>query len=435
MGCCGMAGKSKNTLAIGKRAIDALPVPADGEAWFWDTRFKGFGLRVKANGTKSYALQYRNANGQSRKFTIGRHGEITPDAARKKAADLLAEIRLGSDPAAARQEQRQALTVSELAARYLAEGPAARPDKKPSSWRSDRSNLARHVLPLLGNRHVRTLVKADIERWQQAVADGKTAVDVKTGFRGRAIVEGGKGAAARALASVATMLSWAAERGIIPDNPARGVRAFKGQKLERFLSADEVARLGEAIIALVQQSRLNPKVAAVIRLLLLTGCRKSEILSLQWSFVSFDRQCLDLPDSKTGARVVPLSAAALDVLAAMPREHASPWVFPAERGEGHLTLPYKDWQRVAERADLPGVRLHDLRHSFASAAVAGGASLYLTAKLLGHKQSRTTERYAHFADDPVRAAANAIAGRIADSLNGIGAGDKVARLRSTKANS
>ena len=202
-----MAGGSENTLVIGKRAMDTLPVPAEGEAWFWDTRLKGFGVRVKANGSKSYMVQYRNAAGQSRKFTIGRHGEITPDAARKKAAELLAEVRLGGDPAAARQEQRQALTLNELATRYLAEGHAARPDKKPSSWRSDRSNLIRHVLPLLGSRHARTLVKADIERWQQAVAEGKTAADVKTGVRGRAIVEGGKGAAARALARLPTWQS------------------------------------------------------------------------------------------------------------------------------------------------------------------------------------------------------------------------------------
>lgn len=427
-----MAGKSENTLVIGKREVDALTVPADGEAWFWDARLKGFGIRVKANGTKSYVLQYRNAAGQSRKFTIGRHGEITPDQARKRAATLLAEIRLGNDPTAVRQEQRQAVTVAELATRYLAEAPAARPDKKPSSWRTDRSNLNRHVLPLIGSRQARTLVKADIERWQQAVAEGKTAADVKTGFRGRAIVEGGKGAAARAFATLRAMLSWAAERAIIPDNAARGVRPFAGQKRERFLSTDEVARLGEATTALVAESRLNPKVAAVIRLLLLTGCRKSEILTLQWRFVSLDRQSLDLPDSKCGARIVPLSAAALAVLADLPREQGSPWVFPAERGTGHLTLPYKDWQRVAMRADLPEVRLHDLRHSFASAAVAGGASLYLTSKLLGPKQSRTTERYAHFSEDPVRAAANLTADRLADALNGGKSGEVIALRNRTR---
>ena len=249
-----MAGKSDNTLMIGKRAVDALLLPANGEAWFWDTRLKGFGVRVKASGAKSYALQYRNAAGQSRKFTIGRHGEITPEAARKKAAELLAEVRLGSDPAAARQEQRQALTLGDLAARYLAEAPAARPDKKPSSWRIDRSNLNRHVLPLLGSKQARSLVKADIERWQQAVAEGKTAADVKTGFRGRAIVEGGKGAAARALATLRAMLSWAAERAIIPDNAARSVRPFTRQKRERFLSTDEVTRLGEAISALSRKA-------------------------------------------------------------------------------------------------------------------------------------------------------------------------------------
>ena len=170
----------------------------------------------------------------------------------------------------------------------------------------------------------------------------------------------------------------------------------------------------------------------MIRLLLLTGCRKSEILSSRWAFVGFDRQSLDLPDSKCGARVVPLSVAALAVLEALPREHGSPWVFPAERGTGHLTLPYKDWQRVAERANLPEVRLHDLRHSFAECPpLLAVPHLYLTSKLLGHKQSRTTERYAHFAEDPVRAAANVTADRLADALNG-GSQSNVVRIGASR---
>lgn len=403
-----MAGKSGRSVTITKRTVDALAMPATGEAWLWDDRLTGFGVRAR-NGSKTYLLQYRNAAGRSRKFTIGKHGVITPAEASEIARELLARIRLGADPAEERQDRRQSLTVTELATLYLADGPASRPDKKPSSWARDRSAINRHILPLLGRKDARTLTKADIERWQADVAMGKTAADVKTGFRGRAIVEGGKGAAARALATLSSMLAWATDRGILKGNPARGVLTFKGEKRERFLSIDEVARLGQALAAMVAERALNPRAADAIRLLLLTGCRKSEILTLRWAHVSTESRRITLPDSKTGARIVTLPDAAINLLATIPKEIGSPYVFPAHRGAGHLTLPYKDWQRVAKRAGLEGVRIHDLRHSFASAAVAGGASLYLTAKLLGHKQSRTTERYAHFADDPIRAAANAVA--------------------------
>lgn len=402
---------------ITKTVVDALAPAAAGDAFVWDAELKGFGVRVKASGAKAYILSYRNKHGQRRRLTIGRHGELTPAQAREQAASLLGKIRLGADPVEARQEERQALTVADIINAYLADGPAAKPDKKTSSWVTDRSNLDRHARPLLGSKLARALVKADIERWHRAVAAGETATDERTGAHGRALVRGGKGTAARALAVLAAMFAWAVERGLIPNNPARGVRAFRGEKRERFLSIEELARLGETLAAMVASHELNPKVAAIIKLLAFTGCRKSEITSLQWSFVRTEHGCIELTDTKTGARRVPLSAAALDVLAALPREDGQPWVFPAERiSAGCYVLNYDTWQRVAARAGLAGVRLHDLRHSFASAAVAGGASLWLTAKLLGHRQSRTTERYAHFADDPIRAAADAVAGRIANAL-------------------
>lgn len=177
---------------------------------------------------------------------------------------------------------------------------------------------------------------------------------------------------------------------------------------------------------------LNRHAAAAIRLLILTGCRKSEILTLEWPFVSFERRCLNLPVSKSGAKAVPLAASALDVLAGLSRDEARAgrphWVFPAARGGGPYSLPYKDWQTVAARAGLPGVRLHDLRHSYASVAVSDGTSLYITAKLLGHKQSRTTERYAHLEDSPVRAAAERTAKRIADAMRGAAGGGEVVPL-------
>jgi integrase len=349
---------------------------------------------------------------------------------------MLAEIRLGADPVAERREQRHAKTVAQLIDTYLAEGPASRPNKRPRSWESDRSNLSRHVRPLLGTRTVQSLTRADIERWQADVAASKTATVEKIGPRAVAHVEGGKGAAARALANFRAMLSWAVEREMIAENPAKGVRPFAGRKCERFLTTEEVAHLGEALVALQAEGELNAYAAAAIRLLVLTGCRKSEILTLQWPFVNFERRCLDLPISKSGAKIVPLAAPALEVLAGLPRHEAKAghpqWVFPAARGGGCYSLPYKDWQRVAARAGLPGVRMHDLRHSFASVAVSDGASLYVTAKLLGHRQSRTTERYAHLSDSPVRAAAERTAKRLADAMRGDVTGGEVVPLERGK---
>lgn len=392
----------------------------------WDDRLKGFGVRVKSSGARSYVLQYRNAAGVSRRFTIGRHGELTAEQARTTAAKMLAEIRLGADPARSRKEQRRAETVGELVEIWLAEKPSrtrsGRP-KKQSSWATDEANLRRHVVPLLGRRDAAGLTRADIERWKRDVAAGKTAADERTRKRGRARVSGGAGVAGRALDSLASMLAWAVGEGIIHASPASGVKRYQPRRMQRFLSAEELARLGEAVAAMESEGALHPYAAAVIRLLATTGCRKGEILGLQWPFVDFERRVLDLRDSKTGERPVPLGAAALAVLADLARIKSAAgqpaWVFPAGRGAlGHYSFPYRDWQRVAARAGLANVRLHDLRHSFASLAVSSGTSLYVLSKLLGHSSQRMSERYAHLGDDPLRAAADATARRVADAMNG-----------------
>ena len=222
------------------------------------------------------------------------------------------------------------------------------------------------------------------------------------------------------------MLQFAAERKLIPSNPAKGVRLLKGQPKERFLSEAEVARLGDTLAAMQAEHRLSANAANAVRLLLLTGCRKSEITALRWDWVDFERSCLRLPTSKTGAKVVALAAAALELLAGLrERDPAGVWVLPGARGEGAYTGLQKDWERIRERAGLPGVRLHDLRHSFASFAVADGHTLFLVGKALGHKQARTTEIYAHLSDDPLRQLADRTGARINAAL-AIGAGKPAA---------
>jgi integrase len=400
-----------------KRTVDAEQ-PEASEKFKWDDDLPGFGLRVFPSGRKSYVVQYKigGRGGRTRRISLGLHGKLTVDEARKKAARLLAAVADGGDPAMDRAEARQALSVADLAKLYLAEGPAEKPNKKASSWATDRSNIERHVVPLLGRKMANALAPADIARFQADVATGRSKADIKTGMRGRAIVEGGRGTAARSLAVLGAMLQFALGRKLIPSNPAKGVPLLKGEKKERFLSETEVAKLADALSAMEAERRLSATAVAAVRLLMLTGCRKTEVLSLRWEWVDFERGCLRLPDSKTGAKVVPLAASAMELLSELPRNAA--YVLPAARGVIHYTGLQKDWERVRVRAGLPGLRLHDLRHSFASFAVADGNTLFMVGKVLGHKQSRTTEVYAHLADDPLRAVVDRTAARIAAAMKG-----------------
>jgi integrase len=421
-----------------KRTVDAAEVPPSGETFLWDDDLRGFGLRVYASGRRIFVVQYRlrgGRGGRTRRIVLGEYGKMTPDEARKRAAKVLAAVDDGRDPAAERDEAKSTLNVSDLAAIYLEEGPAAKPNKRPSSWATDRSNIERHVKPLLGRKLAKALTQADVAKFQADVAAGKSKADVRTGFRGRAIVEGGRGTAARSLAVLGAMLQFAFERKLIASNPAKGVRLLKGQPKERFLSEAEVARLGDTLAAMQAEHRLSANAADAVRLLLLTGCRKSEITALRWDWVDFERGCLRLPTSKTGAKVVALAGAALELLAGLrERDPAGGWVLPAAKGSGPYTGLQKDWERIRNRAGLPGVRLHDLRHSFASFAVADGHTLFMVGKVLGHKQARTTEVYAHLADDPLRAVADSTAARIAAAMKrNAGSGDKVVPLRPQRA--
>ena len=262
------------------------------------------------------------------------------------------------------------------------------------------------------------------------VAAGKTAVDEKTGYRGRAIVTGGRGAATETVVLLSSMLTFAAKRRLRPDNPALGVQLFKRGRRERFLSPAELGKLGETL-GEMEAEGANGTALAALRLLMLTGCRKSEILTLRWEWIDFERACLRLPDTKTGARVIPLGAPALQILADLPR--AGAFVLPAERGaDGHFVGLQKFWTRARTGAGLPDVRLHDFRHSFASVGVASGDSLYIVGKLLGHAKAETSQRYAHLADDPLRAAADRIAGAIASAMKPTGATGAVVPLKSAR---
>jgi integrase len=415
---------------ITKRSVDALAPGAGGaEAVLWDSEVKGFGVRVQRGGSKSYILHYRGGIGRGatlHKLTIGRHGSPwTAETARAEAKRLLAEVAAGRDPATARQAERNALMFGDLIDLYLAEGVG---HKKASTLKADRGRMEHHLRPLLGKLRAERIGRAEIERMRNSVEMGKTAEKIEDGEKRKAgsIAVGGEGAAAQCVALVSSIYAFAIGRGLCPDNPARGVKKAPVRKVERFLSEAEIARLAKALDAEAQKSG-NPYPSAAIKLLLLTGCRKGEILNLRWEHVDFERECLRLPDSKTGAKVVYLNAPARTLLQGLPRMAADSRVIPPLRGASVVPAIDKVWSRVRKAAKLADVRLHDLRHSFASVGAAGGLSLPIIGALLGHKHAATTQRYAHLSADPLRAANDTVGARIASAMN-----PKPKRKRSAK---
>jgi integrase len=398
-----------------KRAVDAAEA-GNTAVFIWDDEIKGFGLRIAPGGTKSYVLNYRAGRGRKalqHRITIGKHGSPwTPEQARQEARRLLGTIAAGDDPAAARKAEARTMTLAALCDLYLAEGAA---HKKPSSLKSDRGRIKNHIVPLLGALPIDCIQRADVERMLRDVTAGRTAAQVPQRLpRGR-LTRGGSGTAAQAVAVLGAVMSFAVERGLRDDNPARGVKKPPGRRMERLLSEVEIARLGQALAA---EARANPYPAAAIRLLLLTGCRRSEILGLRWEWIDFERAMIFLPDSKTGQKPVYLNAPALEVLEKLPRQLGNPHVICGRRADGAYAGLQKVWRRVRTAAGLPGVRLHDLRHSFASIGAAGNNSLLILGKLLGHRHAATTERYSHLSTDPMRQAAEAIGQRISTALAG-----------------
>lgn len=382
-----------------KRLVDTLEPLPRGDLVVWDEDLPGFGLRVKPSGAKSFCIQYR-AQGRSRRATLGTYGRLTPDEARKLARQMLADVAKGADPAEARIQGRQAPTIKDLAQRYVEEH--AKTKKKPASIFRDQRLIERFILPALGSKRVEAVTRGDVGRLHHKIGQ-ETPIQAN-----------------RVLAVLSKMMTLAVRWGLRSDaegNPCRHVERFKENKRERYLSADDLSRLGAALARAEQEGAGFPPAIACIRLLVLTGARVGEILALRWSDLDWERSCIFLPDSKTGRKMVPLGAAALDILHALPRHAGNPYVLPGERLGRHLIDVNTTWRKVREAAGLEGTRLHDLRHTWASMGAASGLSLPLIGAVLGHTEPSTTQRYSHLANDPLKQAADLVAGKVAEAMN------------------
>ncbi|WP_173088753.1 site-specific integrase [Devosia sp. 1635] len=388
---------------LSKKTVDAAEAQSK-EYIIWDDGFPGFGLRVFPSGKKSYVFQYR-ATGRTRRIAIGLHGAWTPEKALRRAVKLRDEVNDGKDPSTERHQLAADISVADLCNIYLVEGCG---NKKQSTIDTDRRRIARHIRPILGHLPVRSVSKADVELFMKDVIAGRTAGDIKTRRHGLARVRGGTGTAARTLGLLGAMFTFAIGRQLRADNPVRGVTKPKDRQLDRFLTKEELARLGR-VLGAPEGMSLNQSAVTIIKLLALTGCRKSEIVKLRWSEVDFETGSLRLLDSKTGPRKLPLNQAALDLLGARRRIAGNPYVFPATSGTGHFTALQKGWVTIRAAADLNDVRIHDLRHSFATTLASSGHSLLVIGSLLGHKDLRTTQIYAHLVDDAQRRASQAAA--------------------------
>ena len=369
---------------------------SETEYTIWDDEIPGFGLRVLPSGRRNYMIQYRVGT-RTRRMTLGPHGILTAEQARTMAMTELARVRQGADPAADRQARREAITVRELAERFDKEHIALR--IKSSTAKEYRRNLDRFILPALGRLRVEEVTRADIAKFHHDLRHIPYQAN-------------------RCIEVVSKMFNLAEMWGLRADgtNPRKHIKKYPEEKRERFLSAAEMRRTGEVLAEMEIENIELPSAIAAARLLMLTGCRLNEIMTLKWAYVDTEAPALRLPDSKTGAKIVHLGKAALDVLRAIHRIDGNPWVITGAKTGARLADLQPFWQRVRARAGIKDVRIHDLRHTFASVAVASGQGLPMIGKLLGHTQVQTTARYAHLAADPVRAAADQVSSGIAQAL-------------------
>jgi integrase len=385
-------------IKITKRSVEALKAAAKDYIAF-DTELPGFGLRVMPSGKRFFLVQYRR-HGRTRRVMIGQFGVVTAELARREATIKLGSVRgADGDPAATRDAERQSATMKELGKRFLEQYVLVR--CKSSTQAEYRRSVELFLNPFFGNHRVRSITTADVAELHGSLSQIPYQAN-------------------RTLGVLSKMMNLAETWGIRDrhTNPCEGVERYPERKRERFLSPQELRRLGLALARAEAEKTESRHAVAAFRLLLLTGCRLSEIQTLRWSYVDLERCELRLPDSKTGAKTVHLGGPVVNLLNKLPRIKGNPYVIAGKKESAHLTDLQHPWRRVRKAARLDDVRIHDLRHTFASGGLLVGEGLPMIGKLLGHTQVQTTARYAHLACDPIKLAADKISTQLAAALDG-----------------
>ncbi len=420
---------SPTFLDFARTDFDAIETPTK-RIVVWDSVQKGLGLRVSPARAMTFIVKVRLGRGryaEQRFVSLGQVGQLSVKNVRLEAQAVLARALTKSQPEPRPSvDFKDAVTIAALCDMWLEKaahrrrgrGPLAGSLRKEKDVRNDKGRIEAHIKPLLGKVRVRELNRSMIESYRDAVSRGDTRM-TKKGQRKRAkhVIRGGEGTANRSLSLLSTIMSFAMREEIIERNPVFGIERSVGNMRERFLSHEEFARLGE-VIAKAEQQGANPHGLAIIRLLALSGARKSEIQNLTWSSVDLTTGFLRLPRSKTGPRIILITSAMRAIIEQLPRLSGTDFVFPnAERTASFDGVP-KMWKGIREAAGLHDVRLHDLRHSAASFALMSGVGLEVIGKMLGHSDLKTTRRYAHLSDAVVREAAERTASQINSLIMG-----------------
>lgn len=380
---------SKNQ-KLTKRVVESIQPHEINELLVWDSELKGFGVRVFPTGRRTYFIQYRNQFGGTRRKKIGVHGIITADQAREEAKKLLGDVAKGKDPSQDFQQAKLKPIFEELASRYLE--VYAKSEKKPKSFREDKKMLNNIILKRLGNKKVEEIATYDIQQLHHELRETSYMAN-----RVRALLH--------KMFNLAIQWNWTTT------NPASAIKKYQEYKRNRWLNDEELQRLYDVLDCYHNQS-----VANAIRLLILTGARKNEVLSATWDQFDLNKGVWTKPAHSTKQKKMehlPLATQAISLLKKMVATAASPYLFPGKIPGKPLQDPKKAWETIRKQAGFPEVRIHDIRHTHASHLVSSGLSLSIVGKLLGHTQASTTQRYAHLADEPLRQAAELFGNKVA----------------------
>ncbi len=389
-------------LRLTKTVIDAQSAPKSGQIVIWDATVTGLNLRVSSRNKRTWSVFYRTADGRQRNMKLGDYPVMTPDVARTSATRVLAAVSQGKDPAHDRKAARAAATVAEVARQFLANHADTK--RKSRTAAEYRRLIDRHIVPELGALKIDAVTHAAVQKLHRGMSGTPRQANLT-------------------IAVLSAMMNYAIRNGLRTDglNPVRGTEKFKEHARERFLSDEESRRLWQ-VLDRHECSAVMVEPVLAIRLLMLTGRRVGEILGLTWRYLDLDAGLMRLPDSKVGARTYHLSPAVVALLRTarkrqdrdveagktaprpLARHVPNEYVVRGRLGGAPMINLEKPWRRIREEAGIPDVRLHDLRHTYASKAAASGMSLLMIKELLGHTQIQTTQRYAHLVDTHVRSA-------------------------------